>query len=357
MVRSVSASIPLFLLLLLPGRGVPVTHAESGKADTVKRQLQVVSSLTTYAAIAREVAGPRAVVTSIANGSEDPHFVQPKPSFVVLLSKADLFVTTGLDLELWVPALLDKAGNRKVRNGERGFVAAYSGIPLLDVPASVSRARGDIHVFGNPHVWTDPVNAAVIARNIAAGLQRVDPDNAEEYGTRAAIFAERIAAALVGEELADILGSETVIDLGIAGELTEFIEANTLEGTPLAARLGGWMARARELRGREIACYHKEWDYFNLRFGLSCITYIEPKPGIPPSPRHVEEVIRLMRERKIPVLFASTYFDPKQITAVAKRTGARAVVVPTNTRSSDGIDTYFDLLELWIRTLTAAFAG
>jgi len=328
-----------------------------GEADgpaAPARQLQVVTSLTTYAAIAREIAGSRAVVTAIANGAEDPHFVQPKPSFVVLLSKADLFVTTGLDLELWVPALLDKANNRRVRDGAPGYVAAYAGVPLLDVPTVVSRSQGDIHVFGNPHVWTDPVNAVVIARNIAAGLKRVDPANATEYDERVRAFGRRIADALVGEDLARVLGAETVIDLGLAGELTRFIESDTLEGRRLSDRLGGWMAAGKKFRGQEIACYHKEWDYFNRRFGLACITYIEPKPGIPPSPRHVEEVIRLMRDHRIPVLFASNYFDRTQINAVAERTGARAVVVPTNTEGTDRVETYFALLDLWIRSLSAA---
>lgn len=328
-----------------------------GKPEERPRAIQVVTSLTTYAAIAREVAGSHATVMPIANGSEDPHFVEPKPSFVVLLSKADLFVTTGLDLELWVPALLDKAGNRRIRTGEPGYVAAHAGIPLLDVPASVSRAQGDIHVFGNPHVWTDPINAAVIARNIAAGLARIDAGNAADYERRAADFAARIAAALVGDELTEILGAETIVDLGIAGELYDFIEGNALEGKPLSTRLGGWMGATKALRGRELACYHKEWDYFNRRFGLRCITYIEPKPGIPPSPRHVQEVIRLMRDRHVPVLFASNYFDANQIAAVADRTGARAVIVPTNTQGGEGVETYFDLLDLWIRILTKAMTG
>jgi len=180
------ATVASLTLAPPPGGVAPPDGHPVGPPAASAAQIQVVTSLTTYAAIAREVAGPHAVVTSIANGSEDPHFVQPKPSFVVLLSKADLFVTTGLDLELWVPALLDKANNRKVREGSPGYVAAYAGIPLLDVPAVVSRSQGDIHVFGNPHIWTDPVNAAVIARNIATGLKRVDPANSTDYDRRAA---------------------------------------------------------------------------------------------------------------------------------------------------------------------------
>jgi ABC-type Zn uptake system ZnuABC Zn-binding protein ZnuA len=129
--------------------------------------LKIVTSLTTYGTIAREIAGDRGTVTSIAQGDEDPHFVQPKPSFVAVLRNADLFVTTGLDLELWVPALLDRAGNRKVSEGGPGYVTAYTGIQLLEVPASLSRSEGDIHVDGNPHIHTDPLNGIIIAAGIS----------------------------------------------------------------------------------------------------------------------------------------------------------------------------------------------
>jgi zinc/manganese transport system substrate-binding protein len=144
-------------------------------ADSSAPPLRVVTSLTTYGAIAREIVGDKGMVTSIAQGDEDPHFVQPKPSFVRILRDADLFVTTGMDLELWVPALLDRAGNRKIADGAPGYVAAYRGIDLLEVPTSVSRSQGDIHVDGNPHIHTDPLNGIIIARNILAGLQRVSP--------------------------------------------------------------------------------------------------------------------------------------------------------------------------------------
>src|SRR2546430_8650899 len=170
------------LLLAFTAGGTPLPPAP----------VRVVTSLTTYASIAREIVGDRGVVSSIAVGNENPHYVQPKPSFVPTLSGADLFVTTGLDLELWVPALLDKANNAKVTEGGAGYVAAYAGIPLLDVPSSFSRTQGDIHVFGNPHIWTDPLNAIQIARNILTGLKRVDPANADHYSTRARDFEDRI---------------------------------------------------------------------------------------------------------------------------------------------------------------------
>ena len=318
-------------------------------------QLKVVASLPTYSAIAREIVGDRAAVTSIAQGDEDPHFVQPKPSFVALLRDADLFVTTGLDLELWVPALLDRAGNRKVQEGGTGYVAAYRGVALLEVPTSVSREAGDIHVDGNPHIHTDPLNAIIIARNILAGLRRVAPGEAARFTQREQDFERRILDATMGAELVRILTPATAYSLLQNDKLLDFIATQQYQGKPLAGRLGGWLARTEVLRGKEMACYHKEWAYFSHRYQVACVAFIEAKPGIPPTPRHVQEVIALMKERKVPALFAANYFSRTQIEQVARRTGARAVIVPENTDGAPGVTTYFDLMDTWIAGLTAAF--
>jgi len=326
---------------------------QAGPGDPVK----VVTSLTTYASIAREIVGDRGTVTAIAEGDEDPHFVQPRPSFVTLLRDADLFVTTGMDLELWVPALLDRAGNARVREGAPGYVAAWRGIPLLEVPASLSRAQGDIHVDGNPHIHTDPVNAVIISRNILEGLRRVSPANAAYFAGRQQDFELRLLKATFGEELVRIITPATLFDLARNGRLTAFLQATSYQGRPLATRLGGWMQQAAGFRGRDIVCYHREWVYFGNRFGVTCIEYLEPKPGIPPSPRHVQAVIALMRERRIPVLFASNYYDQNQIREVAQRTGASAVVVPENTYGAAGVETYFDLVNAWISELSRGFSA
>jgi ABC-type Zn uptake system ZnuABC Zn-binding protein ZnuA len=329
--------------------------AASLSGPPVSAPIKVVASLPTYAAIAREIVGDRGSVSAIAQGDEDPHFVQPKPSFVALLRDADLFVTTGLDLELWVPALLDRAGNRKVAEGGPGYVPAYVGISLMEVPTSVDRTAGDIHVDGNPHIHTDPLNGIIIARNILKGLQRVAPAESAQWAAREQDFERRVLEATMGRELVQILTPATAYSLLESGKLDDFIGRQQYQGKPLAGRLGGWLAQARVLRGKEIACYHKEWAYFSRRFGVSCITYIEAKPGIPPTPGHVQEVIALMRERKIPVLFASNYFDRRQIQQVAERTGAKAVIVSVNAGGMPGTDSYFDLVGSWIAGLTSAF--
>lgn len=318
--------------------------------------LKIVTSLTTYAAIAREIVGDRGTVTAIAEGDEDPHFVQPRPSFVPLLRDADLFVTTGMDLELWVPTLLDRAGNARIREGAPGYVSAHDGIRLLEVPTSLSRSQGDIHVDGNPHIHTDPLNAVFIARNILAGLKRVRPADADYFQAREADFETRLLTATYGAELVRIITPAQLFDLARTDRLDAFLQTR-FQGKPLADRMGGWMQEAALFRGKEMVCYHKEWAYFSARYGISCVEYIEAKPGIPATPRHVQDVIALMRDRHIPVLFASNYFDHNQINDVAARTGARAVIVPENTNGAPGVNTYFDLMHTWITGLAQGFGG
>lgn len=320
-----------------------------------QRDLRVVTSLTTYAAIAREIAGDRAEVTAIADGAENPHFVQPKPSFVLLLRRADLLVTTGMDLELWMPALLDKANNLDVRTGGRGQVIAREGISLLNVPESVSRAQGDIHIFGNPHIWTDPVNGIIIAENIRDGLARVAPSEEDYFNQRFERFKAEILELYLGPELLELLGQDVVYDLGKKGELLSFLRGQSFQGRPLLDRAGGLLLEASAFRGREMVCYHKEWDYFSRAFGIPCVDYVEPKPGIPPTPKHVAEVISLMSEHEIPVLLSTNYYARSQVESVADRTDAQAVIVPSNTEGIPGVDTYQELISLWVSELAQAF--
>jgi ABC-type Zn uptake system ZnuABC Zn-binding protein ZnuA len=343
---------------LLASAALLASPAVAGPAPTrAAPPLKVVTSLTTYGAIAREILGDKGTVTSIAQGDEDPHFVQPKPSFVAVLRNADLFVTTGLDLELWVPPLLDRAGNRKVSEGGPGYVTAYTGIQLLEVPTSLSRSEGDIHADGNPHIHTDPINGIIIGRNILTGLQRVSPENAAYFTQREQDFERRVLEATIGTDLVTVLTAPVAYDLLKSDKLYDFLGQKQYQGKPLLDRLGGWMKEAQVFRGKEMACYHKEWAYFSNRYKVNCAEYIEAKPGIPPTPGHVQEVIAQMKERKIPVLFASNYFDRNQIQQVAQRTGARPVIVPENTQGAPGVNTYFDLMNAWVNGLAAAFKG
>jgi len=326
-------------------------------AALAQGKLQVVATLPTYASITREITGDLATVTAIARGDEDAHFVQPRPSFARTLQGADLFITTGLDLELWVPGLLDRANNPRILDGAPGQVTVYGGVELLDIPAAASRSEGDVHIFGNPHLHTDPINGILIARNILAGLRRVDPDNGATYASREKDFESRIIRRLFGDQLADMLGEDALFDLARNRTFWSFAEGQQFEGKPLTEYLGGWLGQAAPYRGREIVCYHKNWAYFSARFEIKCAMYIEPKPGIPPSPGHVNEVMSFIRDQHIPLLWAATYYSRRQVEQVASRAGARGVRVPMNVEGAPGVNTYFDLFDLQIRCLIGGFEG
>ena len=342
-----------FVATLLSCTLAPCPPVRAAAADPIK----VVTSLTTYAAIAREIAGDRADVVAIAQGDENPHFVQPRPSFVLTLRRADMFVVTGLDLELWAPALLDKASNPKLAGGAPGFVTAYNGIALLDVPDAISRAHGDIHVYGNPHLWTDPANAIIVGRNILTGLKRVSPENSAYFDQRYQAWKDKVMRAYVGDDLVQLLGADAIGNLGEQGTLFTFLSTQKYQGQPLISRAGGWLKQGEVFRGQKMVCYHKEWDYFSRAFGIPCVDYIEPKPGIPPTPRHVAEVIDLMKRDNIKVLFSTNYYDRGQVESVATRTNATAVIVPSNVGGAPGTDSYIDLVNTWVKELATAFRG
>lgn len=313
--------------------------------------VKVVTTLQDYAAIAREIGGDRIDARAIVVGNADAHFIKPKPSYALMLKDADLFVSTGLDLELWAPVLVNKAGNRNIVDGAPGYVAAAHGIELLDVPKSLDRSGGDIHIYGNPHIQTSPLNAVIIARNIATGLCKVDPAGCEMYRTNAAAFHDRIARRLYGDDLVDLLGADSLDPLARQGRLIPFLEQQGLLG-----RLGGWLAEAEPLRGARIICYHKNWVYLTTLFGLDVVDYVEPKPGIPPTARHVADLIELIKSQHIKVLLAANYFEASKPGLIAERTGIVPVIVPTSVGGEPGVDTYFDLVDIWITRLVDAFA-
>ena len=321
---------------------------------------RVVTTIPDYAWVARQIGGERLLVEAICRGDQDAHFVRPRPSFQMRLREADLFVTTGLDLELWVPTLLDAAGNRRVLEGAPGYVAAWTGIQLLEKPTTLSRSEGDVHIYGNPHIHTDPLNMVIVARNVLAGLEKIDPAGAELYRRREAALEDRLHRRLFGDELVDLLGGDTLARLARSGKLWSFLEGKEYprgSGSTLIERLGGWLEQAEPLRGRRLIGYHKNWIYFANRFGLEIVGYVEPKPGIPPTPRHVEKIIDLIRDQGIRVILSANYFDPAKPQAIADRTGARVVGVPLYSEGEPGVDGYEELMDAWIERLVEAFRG
>jgi ABC-type Zn uptake system ZnuABC Zn-binding protein ZnuA len=236
-------------------------------------------------------------------------------------------------------------------------VAAWPGIELLEKPSTVSRSEGDVHIYGNPHIHTEPLNMILIARNILAGLERVDPDHGAEYRERQKALEDRLHRRLFGDELVDLLGGDTLARLARSGKLWSFLEEKEYprgSGRTLASRLGGWMKQAEPLRGRQIIGYHKNWVYFATRFGVDVAGYIEPKPGIPPTPRHVEKIIGLIRDRGIRVILNANYFDPAKPRVIADRTGARVATVPLSTGGEPGVASYEELIDTWIGRLVEA---
>jgi len=309
--------------------------------------VKVVATLPIYASLAEAIGGDEVEVSWIADPNEDSHFVRPKPSFALELRRADMFITTGLDLELWVPALLDKASNADVLEGGRGYVTAYTGVELLDIPEVMDRGTGDVHIFGNPHLHTDPLRTIQVARNITTGLKRVAPGRAALFDANLAAFVDKIHRRLFGDRLVDLLGGPTLEQMALGGNLRSFLTGNEFEGTVLIDELGGWLKQAEIIRGQRVICYHKNWTYFQDRFGLQCADYVETKPGIPPTPRHVARLIDLMQNEGIGVVFAASYFDGNKVETVARRGGAQPLIVPMYNGARPGLDDYFDVVDLW----------
>ena len=250
--------------------------------------------------------------------------------------------------------VIDNSGNGKIRSGKPGYVSASAGMKLLEKPRTLSRAEGGVHIYGNPHVTCSPIQMKVAARNIAAGLTKNDPEGKEIYSKNLEGLHRKVDERLFGSKLVEMLGSDTLCSLAEQNELIHFLQEQNFEGRPLIEYLGGWMKKMLPLRGTPLVTYHKNWIYFVRLFGLEEAGTVEPKPGIPPSPKHVTSLINLMRERNIGIILAANYFDEQQIRTVAARTNAEAVIVPLYVGGADGVDDYFELVDHWIDGLLRA---
>jgi zinc/manganese transport system substrate-binding protein len=320
-----------------------------------KEKINVVTTISTYADIAQKIGGDKVDVKYITAGDQDAHFVRPKPSYAVLLSKADLFVSTGLDLELWVPTLVDMSKNEKIRSGQPGFVAAYDGINLLDKPTVLSRSEGGLHIYGNPHITTNPLNFKVIAENITIGLEKIDPAGSSVYRENLQAFQAKIDEKVFGAKLVKLMGGKLLTRLANSGQLTDFLKSKKYKGKEMLSYLGGWLKKGMVFRNKKIAVYHKNWVYFQSLFGFDVVGYVEPKPGIPPSPKHVENLIQKMKDNNIKVVFAANYFDEVKVRSICKRVGATPVIVPVYVNGAPGTGDVFNLVDYWVDHLAAAF--
>jgi zinc/manganese transport system substrate-binding protein len=319
-----------------------------------KPHLSVVTTLPDYASFVKVIGGDRVSVRPIVRGDQDAHFIRPKPSFATALRNADVLVATGLDLELWVQTVIDSSGNWKIRSGQVGYVSASAGMHLLEKPKVISRVEGGVHIYGNPHVTCSPIQMKVASRNIAMGLIRNDPAGKELYLQNLEKLHKEIDERLFGAKLVEMLGGDTLCSLAEQAKLITFLEEQKLEGKSLIEYLGGWMKKMLPLRGSPIVTYHKNWIYFIKLFGLEEAGTVEPKPGIPPSPKHVTSLINFMKERKIGIILAANYFDEQKINTVAARTDAEAVIVPLYVGGAEGVDDYFKLVDYWVDGLLKA---
>lgn len=340
-------NIFLILFIIMLGGYTFSVHS----ADKIK----VVTTLSVYADIARVIGGERVEVSAIVAGDQNAHYVKPKPSYALWMSKADLFVETGLDLELWAPNLIDKSRNPKIRSGQPGYVSVATGVPMLEIPVSPDRSQGDIHIYGNPHIYTSPLNAKIIAENIAIGLMKVSPADQAYFQKNLERFQQEIDRRLFGDQLVQILGGETLTRLALSNNLIPFLERESFQGKKLIDYLGGWMKQMLPYRGRKLVAYHQTWVYFEKLFGIEIVGYIEPKPGIPPSPRHVEQLINSIRRQNARIILAENYFDERKVREIAEKVQGIPVIVPIGLMNES--DTYFTLVDLWINKLTAAMSS
>lgn len=317
--------------------------------------LKVICTSSSYKPIVEYLAGDLAQVSYIIKGYQDPHIVRPKPSLALDLAEADLLIATGLDLEAWLPALQDMSGNKKIMSGQKGYVSVSEGVAIMDKPSSLDRSEGDVHVFGNPHVHTSPIVGKVVAENIAIGLKRVDPEHSARYDERLAAFKAEIDRRLFGEDLVTLLGGPTLTSMALKGQLVPFLQRKNYKGKPLLDRLGGWLGQAMPLRGKKLVTYHKNWTYLVDLLGIQVVDYMEPKPGIPPSPGHVVSLIDKMQREHVEVVLAANYFDIGKVKRVTEKTGARMVVVALAVDGQDNMRTFFDQFDIWIAELNKAF--
>lgn len=328
----------LFAVLAL----APAAHAGPKKVS-------VVTTLNALGALAREVGGDRVDVTTLAKPNQDPHTLVAKPTFKLAAKNAQLFVELGLGLDIWGAAVVDASGNPSIQLGQKGHVVASEGVTTVELPATLSKAWGDIHPYGNPHVWLDPVNAKQLAHNIAIGLARVDPDGAATYAANDKAFSAKIDEALYGRALVEEYGASKLERLSRRNELIDYLKA---KGT--YDKLGGWLKQAEPLRGLKIVTYHKTWIYFCARFGIAIDGEIEEKPGIPPSQDYLAALIKKVKADGVKVIFIDTIYPTKDGQFVAEKTGAKVVASPIDVGGAPGTDTYFTLIGTLLDRVSAA---
>ena len=278
-------------------------------------KLNIVTTTEDLAAIAREVGGDHITVDSIAKGYQDPHFVEAKPSFILKLQKADLLILVGRELEIgWLPPLIQQSRNSKVQVGADGYLDASLQARILEIPqGQITRAEGDVHPLGNPHYWLDPENGKIIAREIFDRLSRFRPNEGAVFEPRLNDFLNRLSDA--------------------------------------EKRWGAMMA---PYKGTKVVTYHRSFPNFAERFGLDVVGYVEPKPGIPPTPQHTLDLINEMKKANVKIVLVEPYFDLKTPNSIGRATGAEVLVMPPSVGGVKEASDYFKLFDYDLNLLINA---
>ncbi len=284
-------------------------------AVPVDAAVNVVATTEDLAALTREVGGDRVKVDAIAKGYQDPHFVEPKPSFILKLHGADLLVVVGREMEIgWLPPLIQQSRNAKIQPGADGYLDASLTVRILEIPTGqITRAMGDVHPLGNPHYWLDPDNGRRIAQAIQKKLTASSPPDAAYFAGRYADFDRRLAEAQKR-----------------------------------------WDAAMAPYKGLKVVTYHRSWPNFAERFGLDVMGYVEPRPGIPPSPSHTLDLMQEMKRQHVTIIMVEPYFDLKTPNAIARETGGRVLVMSPSVGGEAEITDYIKLFDYDINLLVAA---
>ena len=294
--------ICLFLLIVI------------GWASVVHAKLNIVASTPDIGAVTKEIGKDKVEVTSIAKPTEDPHFVDAKPSFIVKLNKADMLIEGGLQLEIgWLPNLVVGARNQKILSGEKGYLIASAGVPIIEVPTTADRAMGDVHPMGNPHFMLDPINGKIVAMHICERLCQIDAANCAYYKDNLKDFTKR-----------------------------------------LDQKLSEWQKMLEPFRGTKIVTYHKTFPYFANRFNLNVVGTLEPKPGIPPSPTHINSLIPKMKNEGVKLILIEQFRERKVPEFVAAQTGAKVVILPIMVGGQKETDDYLALFDYTINQIVSA---
>jgi zinc/manganese transport system substrate-binding protein len=302
--------------ITLTGGGAAILTFARQPAQAAKGQLKVVTSTEDMAALAREVGGDRISVESLGRGYQDSHFVEPKPSFISKVHGADLLISVGLQLEIgWLPPLITQSRNPRVQPGAAGYLEGSQFADVLEKPAGgVSRSMGDVHPLGNPHFWLDPKNGRAVALGIANKLSELKPEDAAYFAQRYKDFDTRLAAAEKG-----------------------------------------WDQKMAPYRGRKVITFHQSWPNFAKRFGIEVAGYIEPKPGIPPTPSHTLALIGQMKSQNIKVIWVEPYFDTKVPNSIANAVGGEAIVLLPSVGGVPQASDYIKLFDYDVNLAAGAF--